>query len=129
VSGRVLHSGALLALAEGSIYMASVLRWAADHDIALAIPAGSLAEAARLAGDDVYRLQLGLTLDVAHVVALDEYTAITVGQLCASAQTDDLLAAHAAWIATTQGWPVIATEADARALRAVASSIDLETLP
>src|SRR4051812_35822369 len=99
--------------------MASMLRWADDNDIVLAVPAGALAEAARQAGDGVYRLHLALSIQAVRVLALDEQAALTTGELCATTGTSDLIAAHSAWVASAQQWAVVASEADARPLRVV----------
>jgi hypothetical protein len=129
VTGRVLHTGALISLAQGSLYVASLLRVASDNDLILAVPATALAEAIATAGDDRYRLDLALTVDVVNVVPLTLSNAMEVGELCGKTNTTSLSAAHSAYLSVTHGWPVIAGAEDELALRAVSPDLTIDLVP
>lgn len=129
MTGRVLHTGALIALAHGSLYVASLLRVASDHDLILAVPATALAEAVAAVGDDRYRLDLAMTIDVVNVVPLTLSNAIEVGELCAKTGTSSLAAAHSTYLSTAYHWPIIAGREDEPALRAVVSDLEIDFVP
>jgi PIN domain nuclease of toxin-antitoxin system len=129
VTGRVLHTGALISLAEGSLYVASLLRVASDNDLILAVSATALAEAIAAIGDDRYRLDLAMTIDVVNVVPLTLSNAIEVGELCAKTNTSNLSAAHSAYLSVAHNWPVIAGAEDESALRAVRLDLVVDFVP
>lgn len=125
--GRILHTGALLALADGSLYMGALLRWAVDSDTTLAVPTGVLAQAWARAGFGRYRISALLGLDVVVAVPLSESAALAVGDLLAGTGNDDVAAAHSVHLALDQSWAVVTD--DAAPIRGLHEHVVVDELP
>lgn len=125
--GRVLHTGALLALVDGSPYMGALLRWAVEEDITLAVPTGAIAQAWARAGTDRYRIGDLLTLDVVVPVPLSQPAALIVGELIHRAASRDIVDGHTIHLAVDQGWVVVTDEAGP--LRELHATVPIDELP
>jgi hypothetical protein len=125
--GRVLHTGALLALADGSLYMGALLRWAVEEDVTLAVPTVAIAQAWARAGSDRYRIGDLLTLDVVVPVPLSQPAAIAVGELIAKASGTDVVDGHTVHLALDQHWVVVTDEA--APLRELNADILIDEVP
>jgi predicted nucleic acid-binding protein len=109
VSGTTLDTGALIALEAGSARMRALIRTALEAGVALAIPAGVLAQAWRASARQARLAQL-LRASVTEVVVLDRRTALTVGKLCAATGASDVVDVSVVVCARERGHPVVTSD-------------------
>jgi hypothetical protein len=111
-----LDTGALLALERGDGRIRALLRRAVENDIAMAVPAGVVAQAWR-GGPRQARIARLLGDPAVAVPALDDLTARAVGLLCGRSGHSDVVDAHVALHALAERHTVVTSDpADLQAL-------------
>lgn len=90
MKGATLDAGALIALERGSGFMRSLALNAIEEGVALAIPAGALAQAWRGSGRQA-RIARLLRASVTQVVALDHRAALAIGSVCGRTGVADVV--------------------------------------
>jgi hypothetical protein len=106
VTGATLDTGALIAFERGSPRMLALVERAAGHGLALAVPAGVVAQAWR-GGARQARLSRLLRAPLTEIVALDEPTARTVGVVCDRAGVTDIVDVSVVVCARERGHQVV----------------------
>ncbi|WP_240038159.1 PIN domain-containing protein [Actinomyces procaprae] len=125
VTGLTLDTGALLALERGDARMRALLRRAVEAGIALAVPAGVVAQAWR-GGPRQARVARLLADPAVRVIPLDDVTARAVGLLCGRSGHPDVVDVHVVLHAREQGHAVVTSDPDD--LHAVAPALRLITV-
>lgn len=110
-TGLTLDTGALLALERGDSRVRALLRRAAENGVALAVPAGVVAQAWR-GGPRQARVARLLGDPTVQVPPLDDMTARAVGLLCGRSGHPDVVDAHVALHARDQGQTVVTSDPD-----------------
>jgi predicted nucleic acid-binding protein len=111
VSGLTLDSGALIAAERGDRRVIALLDRAAERGIAIAVPAGVLAQVWR-ADPRQHRLHLLLSDDRVEVPALDRDEALAIGALCGRVAARDVVDASVATCAARRGQSVVTSDPD-----------------
>jgi hypothetical protein len=111
VNGATLDSGALIAFERGSPRMLALVERAASRGLALAVPAGVVAQTWR---DGVRQARLSrlLRAPLTEIVALDEPTARTVGVVCGRASVTDVVDVSVVICARERGHHVVTGDPD-----------------
>ncbi|WP_237564180.1 MULTISPECIES: PIN domain-containing protein [unclassified Actinomyces] len=122
VTGLTLDTGALLALERGDARMRALLRRATEAGMALAVPAGVVAQAWR-GGPRQARVARLLGDPAVQVIPLDDVTARAVGLLCRRSGHPDIVDVHVALHAHEHGHAVVTS--DPGDLRAVTPTLRL----
>jgi predicted nucleic acid-binding protein len=108
-AGLTLDTGALLALERGDPRLRAPLRRAVEHAIAIAVPAGAVAQAWR-GGPRQARLAKLLADPDVDVPPLDELAARAVGLLCGRTGHRDVVDVHVALHARENGYAVVTSD-------------------
>lgn len=116
VTGTTLDAGALIALEAGGARMRALVARALQHDAAVAIPAGALAQSWRGSARQA-RIARLLRSTITEIVPLDRRAALAVGKLCARSGTSDIVDASVVLCAQQRGHPVVTS--DPHDLRAI----------
>jgi predicted nucleic acid-binding protein len=111
VTGATLDTGALIALESGSTRMAALVQEALAGRVALAVPAGVLAQAWRGGGRQA-RIARLLRASSTSVVPLDAKMALRVGARCAAVRTADVVDVSVAICASDRGHSVVTSDPD-----------------
>jgi predicted nucleic acid-binding protein len=115
-AGLTLDTGALLALERGNPRLRALLRRAVEHKIAIAVPAGAVAQAWR-GGPRQARLAKLLADPEVDVPPLDELAARAVGLICGRTGHRDVVDVHIALHARENGHAVVTSDpGDMRAI-------------
>ena len=115
-AGLTLDTGALLALERGNPRLRALLRRAVEHEFAIAVPAGAVAQAWR-GGPRQARLAKLLADPEVDVPPLDELAARAVGLLCGRTGHRDVVDVHIALHARENGHAVVTSDpGDMRAI-------------
>ncbi|RAX20874.1 PIN domain nuclease [Actinomyces sp. Z5] len=109
VTGLTLDTGALLALERGDARMRALLRRAVEAGIALAVPAGVVAQAWR-GGPRQARIARLLGDPAVQVIPLDDVAARAVGLLCGRSGHPDVIDVHVVLHAREQGHAVVTSD-------------------
>ncbi|WP_136191832.1 MULTISPECIES: PIN domain-containing protein [Actinomyces] len=109
VTGLTLDAGALLALERGDARMRALLRRAVEAGIALAVPAGVVAQAWR-GGPRQARVARLLGDPAVQIIPLDDVTARAVGLLCGRSGHPDVVDVHVVLHAREQGHAVVTSD-------------------
>ena len=109
VTGLTLDTGALLALERGDARMRALLRRAVEAGIALAVPAGVVAQAWR-GGPRQARVARLLGDPAVQIIPLDDMTARAVGLLCVRSGHPDAVDVHVVLHAREQGHAVVTSD-------------------
>jgi len=126
----ILDTGALEALAKGSLYMGALLRSARGTNSVLLVPTAAFSEAwAGASKDDRYRLEFLLLEKATRPAPMTIGEARAVGELLARTGTADLIDAHVVCLATLNRWAVVTSAEDAKALRRLHPELQVEILP
>ncbi|MGE4427840.1 MAG: type II toxin-antitoxin system VapC family toxin [Solirubrobacteraceae bacterium] len=120
--GLTLDTGALLALERGDSRVRALLRRALEHQLALAVPAGAVAQAWR-GGPRQARVARLLGDPAVEVPSLDDTTARAVGLLCGRTGHPDIVDVHVALHARAHDQTVVTSDPDD--LRAIDSRLPL----
>ncbi len=124
-AGLTLDTGALLAVERGDPRLRALLRRAVDHAIAIAVPAGAVAQAWR-GGPRQARLAKLLADPEVDVPPLDELAARAVGLLCGRTGHRDVVDVHIALHARENGYAVVTSDpGDMRAIDPTLTVIEL----
>ncbi len=124
-AGLTLDTGALLAVERGDPRLRALLRRAVDHAIAIAVPAGAVAQAWR-GGPRQARLAKLLADPEVDVPPLDELAARAVGLLCGRTGHRDVVGVHIALHARENGYAVVTSDpGDMRAIDPTLTVIEL----
>jgi len=123
VTGATLDSGALIAFERGSGRMLALVERATASRIALAVPAGVIAQIWRGGGRQAH-LSRFLRGPSAEVVALDELAGRAIGVLCGRTGATDVIDASVVVCARERGHPVVSS--DPGDLRAIDPSLRVE---
>lgn len=110
-SGLTLDTGALLALERGDVRVRALLKRAIENHLALAIPAGVVAQAWR-GGPRQARVARLLNDPGVEVLSLDDVTARAVGVLCGRSGHADIVDVHVALLAREHGHQVVTSDPD-----------------
>lgn len=121
-AGLTLDTGALLALERGDGRIRALLLRALEHDLALAVPAGVVAQAWR-GGPRQARIARLLGDSAVDVPPLDDATARAVGLLCGRSGDPDIVDVHVALHARDRGHRVVTS--DPEDLRAIDPGLEL----
>lgn len=121
-AGLTLDTGALLALERGDPRVRALLRRATDNGVALAVPAGVIAQAWR-GGPRQARVARLLGDPEVQVPPLDDATARAVGLLCSRSGHADIVDVHVALHARERDQAVVTSDPDD--LRAIDPSLRL----
>lgn len=108
-TGLTLDTGALLALERGDPRVRALLRRALEHDIALAVPAGVVAQSWR-GGSRQARVARLLGDPAVEVPPLDDTTARAVGLLCGRSGHSDVVDVHVALHARDRDQTVVTSD-------------------
>ncbi|MCL2091448.1 MAG: hypothetical protein FWH11_09565 [Micrococcales bacterium] len=111
VRGLTLDTGALIALERGSAKIRALLSRATENQIALAVPAGVVAQAWR-GGPRQARVARLLGDPKVHVVPLDDTTARAVGLLCGRSGHPDVVDVHVVLHAREHDHTVVTSDPD-----------------
>jgi predicted nucleic acid-binding protein len=120
--GLTLDTGALLSLERGDPRMRALLRTASAHDIAIAVPAGAIAQAWR-GGPRQARVARLLSDPGVSTPPLDELTARAVGLLCGRSGHSDVVDVQVALHAWLHSHHVVTSDPDD--LRSIAPALRL----
>lgn len=123
--GLTLDTGALLALERGESRMRALLRRAREHELAISVPAGVVAQAWR-GGPRQARVARLLADPRVSIPQLDDVTARAVGLLCGRSGHPDVIDVHVALHARQHDDAVVTS--DEGDLRAVDPSLRLVTV-
>lgn len=123
--GLTLDTGALLALERGDSRTRALLRRAVDQEIAIAVPAGVLAQAWR-GGPRQARIARLVADPQVFVPPLDDVTARAVGLLCGRSGHADITDVHVALHARQHHSTVVTS--DGEDIHAVDPSLGLVTV-
>jgi hypothetical protein len=131
IGGRILDTSALLQAARGTPYMQALLYVSHELLITLVIPAPCLADALAALDDPQQQARLFdlLKSPIAKVAQFGAAEATGTGLLRASAlpARASAAAAHAAFLASDRGWPVVSARPGP--IRALHPHVEIEPLP
>jgi len=112
--GYVLDAGPLGALEErdeSAKRVMRILQRAVEHDLAIVVPAGALAQAYYDGRKQALLARL-IARPYISIAALDGTAAMHVGPLRKRAKHDDVVDVHVAWLAKARNLSVVTTDSD-----------------
>jgi predicted nucleic acid-binding protein len=109
MSGTVLDTGALVGFERNDRRVVAIVARALEHRDPLVVPAGVVAQAWR-DGRRQVRLARLLGSPLCEVVALDDRTARSTGQLCGASRTSDIVDASVAVTARQRRLRIITSD-------------------
>lgn len=107
--GLALDTGALIALERGDPRVRALLRRALDHDLAISVPAGVVAQAWR-GGPRQARVARLLADPRVEIPPMDDVTARAVGLLCGRSGHPDVVDVHVALHAMQHDLSVVTSD-------------------
>lgn len=125
MSGATLDAGALIAFERNRRAIVTLIARAHERSLALAVPAGAVAQAWR-DGSKQARLSRLLSSPLVNIVPLDDRTARAAGQLCGVTGTADVIDASVIVCAAERKHSIVTT--DAKDLRRIAGRVEIVAL-
>jgi PIN domain nuclease of toxin-antitoxin system len=111
MGGLTLDAGALIAFERGERSVVAIVQQALKRQVALAVPAGVVAQAWR-DGRRQARMARLLGAEIVEIVPLDDMKARAAGQLCGATSTADVIDASVVLCARSHGHGVLTSDVD-----------------